>query len=216
MRNLFYTIDRLTFDDLAKNVGFSVFSIIDLPKNLVAECHVWRQKFRSKKFVHLKCFAKNNYQLFRQFATKSQQRSSTNHAHRIQLRPRRSNTEQASITRVAEWNVDNSLQQNSTLIYSELKGKEYVSKLERPVNGAKTTSSWLHSTQSTKPFQTQASVSNRITLPPIVNPKRPQSNELTHQCKQMNNRPLGKCQHVTLHIPISFCSQFRIDCEEGK
>lgn len=110
---------------------------------------------------------------------------------RPRVRPRReSSTEQAIISKVIDWNEENALTSTNLPNLSSLKPLEVVSSeakenVERPLLKMPKTPSnaWMQQVvQSVKPpVQVQTSsttAASRITLPPLINPKRPQSNEL--------------------------------------
>lgn len=49
LQKLLYSIDLFVFDDFIEQHPDSV---MELPNNILQECHVWRQKFRQKRLVH--------------------------------------------------------------------------------------------------------------------------------------------------------------------
>lgn len=198
--NLLYTIDRLTFDDLStvekQNNHSTSFSLIELPKNLVAECHVWRQKFRFKRITHL--------------------HRSPQHPTIFETRQRyrRTSTETSTIiNQVIDWSGENSLlssfpklttstsssSSSSVRADTTTTGASASSNLEKPtlvkaeirkgVSGG-----WMQQQQ-----QPSASSISRITLPPIVSHhRRPQSTEQQEQTPV--NSITGSVSHMTTAI----------------
>ncbi|KAJ6217047.1 hypothetical protein RDWZM_008204 [Blomia tropicalis] len=47
LRNLFYSIDQIIGDD--STTSNTSGTLIDLPTNIIAECHVWKKKFKDKR-----------------------------------------------------------------------------------------------------------------------------------------------------------------------